>query len=67
MSAPPPPDEVYRGVTRIFATIILAFGVTIIAVTLINGGNLASSGIWLGLLFLGLGAGRLYISMRSRD
>jgi hypothetical protein len=67
MSGPPPPDEVYRGVTRIFATIILAFGVTIIAVTLIHGGNLASSGIWLGLLFLGLGAGRLYISMRSRD
>lgn len=65
--SPPPPDELYRAVTRIFATIILAFGITIIAVTLANGGGLTSSGIWLGLLFLGLGGGRLYISLRPRD
>lgn len=67
MSPAPPPDEVYRGVTRIFAVIIVGFGITIIAVTLAEGGGIASSGIWLGLIFLGLGGGRLYLSLRSRD
>lgn len=67
MSPAHPPDEVYRGVTRIFAVIIIGFGITIIAVTLANGGGLTSSGIWLGLIFLGLGSGRLYLSLRSRD
>jgi hypothetical protein len=27
----------------------------------------ASSGVWLGLIFIGLGAGRLYLALRSRD
>ena len=67
MSSPPPLDEAYRGATRIFAAIILGFGLTIIVVTLANGGGVASSGIWLGLIFTGLGAGRLYLALRSRD
>ena len=66
MSAPPP-DEVYRGVTRLFAVIIIGFGVTIVALTLSHGGNLASSGLWIGLIFTVLGIGRLYLSLRSRD
>jgi hypothetical protein len=67
MTSPPPLDEVYRGVTRIFAAIILGFGLTIVLVTLANGGGVASSGVWLGLIFIGLGAGRLYLALRSRD
>ena len=61
----PPPDEVYRGVTRIFAVVITAFGLVIIAVTLTNGGNAGAIGIWLGLIFTALGIGRLYLSLRS--
>ena len=61
----PPPDEVYRGVTRIFAVVITAFGLVIIAVTLTNGGNAGAVGIWLGLIFTALGIGRLYLSLRS--
>jgi hypothetical protein len=61
----PQPDEVYRAVTRIFAIVILGFGVTIIAVTFAHGGNLASSGLWLGLIFVALGAGRLYLALRG--
>jgi hypothetical protein len=61
----PPPDEVYRGVTRIFAVVIAAFGLVIITVTLTNGGSAGSAGIWLGLLFTALGAGRLYLSLRG--
>ena len=51
----PPPDEVYRGVTRIFAVVITAFGLVIIAVTLTNGGNAGAVWIWLGLIFTALG------------
>jgi multisubunit Na+/H+ antiporter MnhB subunit len=60
------PDEVYRGVTRIFALIITGFGLAILIVTLANGGGPLSSGILLGVLFTLLGAGRLYLSLRTR-
>ncbi len=64
MSPAPPPDEVYRGVTRVFAVVIIGFGIAIVAVTLANGGSAASGGIWIGLVFTGLGLGRLYLSLR---
>jgi hypothetical protein len=62
----PAPDEVYRGVTQIFAVIIAGFGAAIVAVTLANGGGPASFGLWIGLLFLGLGLGRLYLAVRGK-
>jgi hypothetical protein len=61
----PPPDEVYRGVTRIFAVIIVGFGLTIVIVTLAHGGGPASFGVLIGILFSLLGAGRLYLSLRK--
>lgn len=51
--------------TRLFAVIILGFGITIVAVTLANGGGPGAIGFWIGLVFTGLGAGRLYLSLRS--
>jgi hypothetical protein len=63
--ASPPADEVYRGVTRLFALIILGFGITIIVVTLANGGGVTSFGILIGVIFVALGAGRLYLSLRK--
>ena len=63
--ANPAPDEVYRGVTRLFAVLIIGFGITIVAVTLANGGGIGAIGLWIGLIFTGLGAGRLYLSLRS--
>jgi hypothetical protein len=65
--AAPAPDEVYRGVTRLFAIVIAGFGAAILVVTLANGGGPLSTGFVLGLLFLGLGAGRLYLSLRARS
>ncbi len=64
--AAPAPDEVYRGVTRIFALIILGFGLAIIVVTIANGGGPLSSGLILGVIFTLLGAGRLYLSLRNQ-
>ena len=63
--AAPAPDEVYRGVTRLFAVLIVGFGVAIVAVTLANGGGPGSAGLWIGLLFTALGIGRLYLSLRG--
>lgn len=60
------PDEVYRGVTRLFSVVILGFGLAILVVTLANGGGPLSTGFLLGLLFCALGGGRLYISLRPR-
>jgi hypothetical protein len=58
------PDELYRGATRVFSVVIIGFGITIVAVTLANGGGIAATGLWIGLLFTALGAGRLYLAMR---
>ncbi len=65
MSPTPPPDDVYRGVTRVFACVIAGFGIAIVAVTLANGGTAGSGGIWIGVVFVGLGLGRLYLSLRG--
>jgi hypothetical protein len=60
---PTPPDEVYRAVTRVFAVLIAGFGAVILVVTLARGGGPTSFGILIGLIFLGLGLGRLYLSI----
>ena len=61
----PAPDEVYRGVTRLFAVIITGFGATILVVTLARGGGITSFGILIGAAFVALGVGRLYLSLRA--
>jgi hypothetical protein len=61
------PDQLYRGVTQIFSVVIFGFGVVILVVTLASGGGPASSGLWLGLLFIAIGIARLYIALRSRS
>jgi hypothetical protein len=63
--ATPAPDEVYRGVTRIFSLVILGFGLAIVILTLARGGGVTSYGILIGILFTALGAGRLYLSLRK--
>ena len=60
----PAPDEVYRGVTRLFSAIIAGFGLSIVVVTLARGGGITSFGILIGAVFLALGIGRLYLSLR---
>jgi hypothetical protein len=58
-------SEGYRVATRIFSVVIVGFGLTILIVTLANGGGPLSTGVLFGLLFTALGAGRLYLSLRS--
>lgn len=58
-------SEGYQLATRVFSATILGFGVAIVALTLARGGGPASTGLLLGLLFVALGAGRLYLAMRG--
>src|SRR6185295_13005316 len=53
-----PPDQLYRGVTRIFSVVILI-------ITLANGGGPISTGFLIGVLFTALGVARLYLTGRS--
>jgi hypothetical protein len=59
-------NEGYLMATRVFSVVIVAFGLIILGVTLANGGGPASTGFVLGVLFVALGAGRLYLALRDR-
>jgi len=47
------------------AVVILIFGILMVTLTLARGGGIAATGLWIGLVFCGLGAGRLYLSFRT--
>jgi hypothetical protein len=67
MTPAPAPDEAYRGVTRVVGIVIIGFGIAIVVRTLTHGGTIGSAGIWLGLVFIAMGAGRLYLALRRHD
>ena len=52
----------YRNLTQLTALLMVALGIAMLAVTLAHGGGTA--GILLGLLFVGAGAGRIYLLRR---
>jgi hypothetical protein len=58
------PGEGYQLAVRIFSVTIIGFGMAILVVTLARGGGPFAVGVLLGLLFVGLGAGRLYLNRR---
>jgi hypothetical protein len=60
-----PPDQLYRGVTRIFSVVIIGLGAAILIVTLANGGGPLDTGFLIGILFTALGVARLYLALRS--
>jgi hypothetical protein len=60
------PERLYRNLTLGFSVVIIGFGIVILAVTLAAGGGPASAGVLLGLLFVGIGATRLYLAVRTR-
>jgi hypothetical protein len=62
----PQVDEAYLLATRAFSVVILGFGAAILVVTLARGGGVTSFGFLIGVAFLALGAGRLYLALRGR-
>ena len=65
MTRRPSADEGYQLAVRIFSVTIIGFGVAILVVTLARGGGPLAVGVLFGLLFIALGAGRLYLSIRG--
>src|SRR5215211_1858567 len=63
MNKGPSPDEGYQLAVRIFSVTIIGFGLAILIVTLARGGGPFAVGVMFGLLFIALGAGRLYLSI----
>lgn len=57
--------EGYQLATRIFSVTIIGFGLAILVVTLARGGGPTAVGILFGLVFVAMGAGRLYLSLRG--
>ena len=53
----------YRGATALFGVAFLGIGIALVVVTAANGGGVL--GYVLGLLFVALGIGRLYL-LRAR-
>jgi hypothetical protein len=56
--------RIYRGATALFALMFLGIGVALVIVTAARGGG--PVGYVMGVLFVALGAGRLYL-LRSRS
>jgi hypothetical protein len=57
-------ERAYRGAVRAFSLAFLAIGLVVLVVTLANGGGPASVGFLLGIAFLAVGAGRLWLGSR---
>lgn len=59
------PERIYRGSVRAFSLVFVAIGLALLAITLANGGGPLSVGTVLGVVFVAVGAGRLWISART--
>jgi hypothetical protein len=57
-------ERAYRGAVRGFSLLFVAIGAVVLVVTLANGGGPASVGVVMGIAFLAVGVGRLWVSSR---
>jgi hypothetical protein len=57
-------ERFYRGAIRTFSLAFVAIGLLVLVLTLANGGGPASLGFLLGIAFLAVGIGRLWLAVR---
>jgi hypothetical protein len=55
---------IYKHAVRGFSAAFVLIGLVVLAVTLANGGGPASVGVLMGLAFVAVGAGRLWVARR---
>ena len=58
------PERFYRGSIRAISVLMIALGLAILLSTLVNGGGPLSVGVLIGVAFIAVGAGRLWVSAR---
>ena len=57
-------ERVYRGAITGFSTVFVVVGLLVLGVTLGHGGGPLSVGFLMGIAFIGVGAGRLWVNAR---
>jgi uncharacterized membrane protein len=57
-------ERAYRVAVTGFSLVFVAIGIVVLVVTLANGGGPASLGVLLGIAFLIVGLGRLWVNRR---
>jgi hypothetical protein len=60
----PDPRQIQRASTYALSGLMLVLGVVMIVLTLVKGGGALATGLLFGVLFIGAGAGRLYVERR---
>jgi len=58
------PERIYRGSIRMLSLVFVALGLVILVSTLANGGGPLSVGVLMGLAFVAVGIGRLWVASR---
>jgi len=59
------PERIYSGSVRIFSLVFVVLGLALLVSTFARGGGPLSVGTLLGVAFLAVGIGRLWISART--
>jgi hypothetical protein len=59
------PERIYSGSVRVFSIVFVVLGLALLVSTFARGGGPLSVGTLLGLAFLAVGVGRLWISART--
>ncbi len=60
------PERVYHASVRAMSVLMLVLGVAILIVTLAAGGGPLSIGVFMGIVFCAVGAGRLWAAARMQ-
>ena len=59
-------QRIYQGSVRLLSALMIGLGVAIVATTLARGGGPLSLGMMMGLAFVAVGAGRLWLVARMK-
>jgi hypothetical protein len=57
---------IYRQAVRGFSVAFVVIGLAVLAITLANGGGPASVGVLMGIAFVAVGVGRLWVASRMQ-
>ena len=60
-------ERFYRGAVRGFSLVFIAIGLVVLVTTLVSGGGPASVGFLMGIAFLAVGVGRLWLGTRMGE
>lgn len=58
------PERIYRGSIRAFSLVLVVLGLAILVSAVANGAGPISLGVLMGVAFVAVGAGRLWVSAR---